>query len=102
MNYELKKISEQIVKINPPEPKVIPDEKGEYINHIKYKGEYYTKRYAQFGYKVNAYLEVYENNILKEKILIRKETYAPTQSIIYEGVQDKNAVEVEQNTINEE
>ena len=96
MNYSLKKVSEQTERIEPPEPKVIPDKKGEYSSHITFKGEFFTKRYAQYGYKVNAFLEIYENNEFKEKKLIRKETYAPTQSIIYEGTKERNQTNEEE------
>lgn len=79
----------QVTKIEPPAPKVIPDEKGEYQDKITYRGEYYTKLYAQYGYHVKAYLVKRINGIESEKWLIRQATYAPTQSIIYEGIQEK-------------
>lgn len=92
-----KKHSVQVERLNPPSPKVIPDKEGKYKNYITYKGEYHTTRYAQYGYKVDAYLQTFKDGVMIENKLIRKETYAPTQSIIYEGVKDKSDIE----TINE-
>lgn len=90
---EYKKLSKQIEVIEPPNPKIVPDNELKYIDKIKYKGEYFTERYAQYGYKISAYLEVYENGKLKETRYIRTNTYSPTQSIIYEGVQEKKMQE---------
>lgn len=82
-----KKVSEVVQKIDPPSPLVIPDTDHKYIDHIKYKGEYFTTRYAQYGYKVKAYLQKVRNGEILQSTLLREATYAPTQSIIYEGTQ---------------
>jgi len=84
-----KKVSEKIKDIKPDPAKIIPDTDGLYKDKIKYKGEYYTKRYAQNGIEVNAYLEKYLNGKLIRKDLIRHETYKSQNAIIYEGVEDK-------------
>lgn len=80
VTYE--KVSD-VEKIEPPEPKVIDDDANEYNLQ---EGEYYTKLYAQYGYKVNAYLVKHNKDGTSERTLLRRATYAPTQSIIYKGV----------------
>lgn len=72
----------EVEKIEPPKPKVIDDINDEYNLQ---EGEFYTQLYAQYGYKVKAYL-VKNQNGQKQKTLLRTATYAPTQSIIYKGV----------------
>jgi vancomycin resistance protein YoaR len=89
MEIKIEKHFEEIEKIQPPEPLILPDEKKEYSDKITYKGEFFTKRYAQFGYKINSYLKIYKDEKLIETRLVRKNTYYPTQSIIYEGIETK-------------
>ena len=82
-----KKVSEKIRDIQPEPAKIIPDTEGIYKDKIKYKGEYFTKRYAQNGLEVNAYLEKYLNGKLVRKDLIRHDVYKSQNAIIYEGVE---------------
>lgn len=84
-----KKVSKKISDIEPPKPKVIQDVDGKYISHIKYKGEFYTEKYAKNGYEVEGYLYKYKGDELVSIKLVRREKYLPTQAIIYEGVEDK-------------
>ena len=84
-----KKVSEKIKDIKPDTAKIIPDTEGIYKDKIKYKSEYYTKRYAQNGIEVNAYLEKYLYGKLVQKDLIRHEVYKSQNAIIYEGVATK-------------
>lgn len=81
-----KKVSEKVCDIEPPEAKVIPDTEGKYISRIKYKGEFFTERYAKLGYEVKGYLYTYKGDTLQSIKLIRSGKYQPTQAIIYEGV----------------
>ena len=84
-----KKSTEKIKDILPQEAEIIPDTEGIYQDKIRYKGEFYTKRYAQNGYEVNAYLEKYLEGKLIERKLVRHETYKSQHAIIYEGTEDK-------------
>lgn len=88
-----KKVSEKVRDIKPAPAEIIADTEGLYKDKIKYKGEFYTKRYAQNGYEVKAYLEKYLDNKLIERKLIRTETYKSQNAIIYEGTEEKKEEE---------
>lgn len=92
-----KKVSEKVRDIEPEEPQIIADENGKYISRIKYKGEFFTEKYAKKGYEVKGYLYTYSGNEVKSIKLVRHEKYASTRAIIYEGVESREDVEVEKN-----
>lgn len=83
-----KKVSEYIRDIEPGEPKIIPDTEGKYISRIKYKGEFYTEKYAKKGYEVKGYIYTYKNDKLEKIKLVRHEKYASSRAIIYEGIEN--------------
>ncbi|MGN1227453.1 MAG: VanW family protein [Christensenellales bacterium] len=83
-----KKVSEKVRDIEPADAKIIPDVDGKYISKIKYKGEFYTEKYAKKGYEVKGYLYTYKGDEVMSIKLVRHEKYLPTQAVIYEGVQE--------------
>ncbi|MBQ8749231.1 MAG: VanW family protein [Clostridia bacterium] len=87
-NIWYKKVSEKVRDIEPPEAKIIPDIEGKYISRIKYKGEFYTEKYAKNGYEVKGYLYTYKGDEVVSIKLVRHEKYASTQAVIYEGVEE--------------
>lgn len=89
---EYKKVTETIEEIPPGEPKIIKDINGEYVDKVKYKKEYWTKKYAQNGYKVKTYIDEYKNGKFFNRKFVRSSTYLPQQAIIYEGIRDKEVI----------
>lgn len=87
-NVWFKKVSEKVRDIEPDEPKIVADVNGKYISHIKYKGEFFTEKYAKKGYEVKGYLYTYEGDKVKSIQLVRHEKYASTRAIIYEGIEE--------------
>ncbi len=83
-----KKVSEKVRDIEPDEPKIVADVDGKYISRIKYKGEFFTEKYAKKGYEVKGYLYTYVGDKVQSIKLVRHEKYASTRAIIYEGVEE--------------
>ena len=66
--------------------KIISDTKGEYSNHVLYKGEYYRLKYPQEGYITNGYLVYKKNGEIIEEKKIRHDKYSSQNGVIVEGV----------------
>lgn len=68
--------------------KIIPDTKGEYVDKVKYKGEYFRLSYPKEGYEAKGYLEKYIDGEFISREMIRHEIYEPRQGMLIEGTQE--------------
>ncbi|MGI6706065.1 MAG: VanW family protein [Clostridia bacterium] len=93
------KLSSEIYEtIEPPEPKIIKDTKGEYVT---YTDEEYEKVKTRTGYKVRTYQIIYERGKVVEKRLVANDYYKPIQGQIYVGVKERPAPEPPEQATNE-
>lgn len=81
--YKFVKESKFVKEIEPLSPKIILDLNHEFPE-LK-KGEQKTLSYAKNGYESEGYLLKYQENILVEKKLIRKDKYGAVREIIMQG-----------------
>ena len=70
---------------------VKPDEKGEYVDKVLFKGEYFRLTYPREGYEAISYLQTYKDGELIEEKEIRHEIYKPQNGIVIEGVEETPA-----------
>ena len=88
-NVKIKRVSQVISTIPPPNDKIIVDTGGEYINQVEYSDEWFYKKTAKPGYKVKAFLEYYKNNILVKRKCIKTVTYKSQQGIKIYGAKNR-------------
>ena len=90
-NVSIKRVSEIVSTIPPPNDKIIVDIQGEYKNNVLYKDEWFYKKAPKPGYKVKAFLEYYVNDVLLKRKCIKTVTYKAQQGIKIYGAQNRNA-----------
>lgn len=83
VTYKLKTVDRQVLE--PPEPKMVLDRKGD---HVIYEDQTWVQTKARKGYIVDTFLEKYVNNKLVEgeQRLVAESTYPVRQEIIWTGV----------------
>lgn len=81
----IKRVAEFVGNIPHNGDKIIIDEKGEYLDKVIYKGEYYRLNYPREGYEAKAFKEVYQDGKLISREQIRHEKYQPIDGKIVEG-----------------
>ena len=80
-NVKLKRVFDVVAKIPPSNDKIIVDYEGEFLDKVEFEDECFIKKQSHPGYKVNAFLEYYENSRLVKRKLIRTVTYSSQQGI---------------------
>ncbi len=79
----------ELVKVLPHNgDKIVSDTKGEYLNKILYKGEYYRVKYPREGYESKGYLQYYKDGELIKEKEIRHDFYQPQDGVVMEGVEE--------------
>lgn len=94
-NRTFKRVTEIEKTIEPPQDQVIIDEKGEYSNLVQYSDESAYITNAKNGYKVRAILEIYENDKLVERKLLRRVTYQAVRGVKVVGTKTRPIQEPE-------
>ena len=80
---EIEEIKQQLSKI-----KEAGDVPKEYVDKVKYKGEYFRLSYPKEGYEAKGYLEKYIDGEFISREMIRHEIYEPRQGMLIEGTQE--------------
>ena len=86
---KLKRVSEIVSKIAPPNDQIVVDDAGEYVDKVEFKDEWFYKKQPKDGYKVRAYLEFYANEKLVKRKCIRSVSYSSQQGIKVYGAKNR-------------
>ena len=77
--------------VNAGEPKIIHDDKGEYLDKVVYKDEFFELKKAREGYTIKSYLIKLINGVEVDKKLLRSDKYLPQNSVIVYGVKERES-----------
>lgn len=88
-NLKVKRVSEVISRISPPNDKIVVDMEGEFLDKVEFKDEWFYKKTPKDGFKVKAYLEYYNGDKLVKRKNIRTVTYQPQQGIKVYGAKNR-------------
>lgn len=88
-DVKVKRISQIIATIPPPNDKIIIDDAGEFLQYVEYKDQSFYKKLPKSGFKVKAMLEYSHNGEVLKTEVLRTVSYKSQQGIKVFGAKNR-------------